>query len=62
MSIDADAVDWDDGHARPAGPNAGEFEPLSLGDIAAKASQTGGPITAQASVNAQGAARSRDLR
>ena len=54
--IDADAVTWSDGHAHPAGPNAGEFPPMSLSDIAAKASQTGGPITGQASLTAQGAA------
>ena len=54
--IDPDAVDWNNGHALPAGANAGAFEPLSLADLAAKASQTGGPITAQVSVNAQGAA------
>ena len=54
--IDADAVTWSEGHAHPAGPNAGEFPPLSLSDIAAKASQTGGPITGQASLTAQGAA------
>ncbi len=54
--IDPEAVDWKNGHAVPAGTNAGDFEPLSLADIAAKAAQTGGPITAQVSVNAQGAA------
>ena len=54
--IDPDAVEWSDGHARPAGANAGDFEPLSLAELAAKAAQTGGPITAQISVNAQGAA------
>ena len=54
--IDADAVDWNNGHARPAGANAGDFEPLSLAELAAKATQTGGPITAHVSVNAQGAA------
>ena len=54
--IDPDAVEWRDGHARPAGANAGDFEPLSLAELAAKAAQTGGPITAQVSVNAQGAA------
>ena len=54
--IDPDAVDWNNGHARPAGANAGDFEPLSLGELAAKAAQTGGPITAHVSVNAQGAA------
>ena len=54
--IDPAAVDWNNGHARPAGANAGDFEPLSLAELAAKASQTGGPITAHVSVNAQGAA------
>ncbi len=54
--IAPDAVDWNNGHARPAGANAGDFEPLSLAELAAKASQTGGPITVHVSVNAQGAA------
>ena len=54
--IDPEAVDWKNGHAHPAGANAGDFEPLSLADLAAKAAQTGGPIAAQVSVNAQGAA------
>ena len=54
--IDPDAVEWKDGHAHPAGSNAGDFEPLSLADLAAQAARTGGPITAQVSVNAQGAA------
>src|SRR5580700_5046213 len=31
--ISPDAVDWKDGQAYPAGPNAGSFEPLSLADI-----------------------------
>jgi CO/xanthine dehydrogenase Mo-binding subunit len=54
--IDIDAVVWEAGEARPAGSNAGEFDPLSLADIAAKAAETGGPITGQISINAQGAA------
>jgi CO/xanthine dehydrogenase Mo-binding subunit len=53
--IDADAVVWDNGHARPAGDNAGKFEPLSLAQIAAQASATGGPINARASANTTGA-------
>src|SRR6201999_960823 len=28
--IDPDAIIWEDGQARPAGENAGKFEPLSL--------------------------------
>ena len=53
--IDVEAVDWVDGEARPAGANAGKFEPLTLSDLAGKASSTGGPINATASSNVQGA-------
>lgn len=55
-NIDIDAVIWEDGEARPAGSNAGEFEPLSLAALTAKAGATGGPINGQVSINAQGAA------
>ena len=41
--IDGEAVVWENGSARPAGSNAGEFEPLTLAELAAKASATGGP-------------------
>lgn len=53
--IDVEAVVWEDGHARPTSANAGEFEPLSLADIAAKSSATGGAINARASANTTGA-------
>src|SRR5436305_2202313 len=53
--ISPEAVDWKDGKAYPAGPNAGSFEPLSLQEIALKAGRTGGPISAEITVNAQGA-------
>jgi CO/xanthine dehydrogenase Mo-binding subunit len=53
--ISPEAVDWRDGCAYPAGPNAGSFEPLPLAEIALKAARTGGPIGAEVSVNAQGA-------
>jgi CO/xanthine dehydrogenase Mo-binding subunit len=53
--ISPEAVDWRDGAAYPAGPNAGSFEPLSLGEIALKAARTGGPIGAEVQLNAQGA-------
>jgi CO/xanthine dehydrogenase Mo-binding subunit len=53
--IPADAVEWKDGMAFPAGSNAGAFEPLDLASIALKAGRTGGPINAEVSVNAQGA-------
>ncbi|SMF64061.1 xanthine dehydrogenase, molybdenum binding subunit apoprotein [Tistlia consotensis] len=53
--IDAEAVVWEDGHAKPAGPNAGKFEPLSLAEIAAASANTGGPIAGHHEVNAEGA-------
>ena len=53
--IPAEAVEWKDGHARPAGPNAGDFEPLSLKEIAAAAGNTGGPIGGHHAYNAQNA-------
>ena len=53
--IDEEAVTWDNGYAKPAGDNAGKFEPLSLAQIAAKASETGGPIGAGMQLNTAGA-------
>jgi CO/xanthine dehydrogenase Mo-binding subunit len=53
--IPEDAVVWEDGFAKPAGPNAGTFKPLSLAELAAKASATGGPIAGHFEVNADGA-------
>ena len=53
--ISPEAIDWRDGKAYPAGPNAGSFEPLSLAELALKAARTGGPVGAEVSVNAQGA-------
>ena len=53
--IPADAVVWEDGHAKPAGANAGEFPPMSLAEIAKIANKTGGPIVGHAQINAQGA-------
>ncbi|MBV9861911.1 MAG: xanthine dehydrogenase family protein molybdopterin-binding subunit [Alphaproteobacteria bacterium] len=53
--ISPEAIEWKEGKAYPAGPNAGSFEPLSLAEIATKAARTGGPIGAEVSVNAQGA-------
>ncbi len=54
--VKAEDVIWEDGQARPAGENKGRFEPLSLKAIAAKRAVTGGPITAEVSVNAGGVA------
>ena len=53
--IDEDAVRWEDGCALPAGPNAGDHEPLPIEKIAAMSSQTGGPIAGHHEVNAEGA-------
>ncbi len=53
--IDPDAVVWENGEAWPAGDNAGKFEPLSLGQIAAQASATGGLIGAGQQLNTTGA-------
>ncbi len=53
--IPAEAVVWENGHARPSGANAGNFEPLSLADIAKTAANTGGPIAGHYEVNADGA-------
>ena len=53
--IPEEAVEWKDGCARPAGSNAGDFEPMPLGDIAKIAGKTGGPISGHAHINAQGA-------
>jgi CO/xanthine dehydrogenase Mo-binding subunit len=54
--IDVEAVVWENGAARPAGSNAGEFPPLTLEELAAKASATGGPINARSTLNTEGAA------
>ncbi len=53
---DVEGVVWEDGHAKPASSNVGDFKPLSLKEIAGKAALTGGPLTAAASVNAGGQA------
>ena len=49
--VDPEGVVWEDGCARPASSNVGDFKPLSLREIAAKRAQTGGPIVAAAAVN-----------
>ena len=54
--VDVDAIVWEDGHAKPASSNVGDFEPLSFKDIASKFSATGGPIGATGTVNAGGQA------
>ena len=43
--IDEDAVIWEDGMAKPAGPNAGDHEPLPFAKICRTMGRTGGPIS-----------------
>jgi len=50
--VDVEGVVWEDGFAKPASSNVGDFKPMSLKELAAKAGVTGGPITTAASVNA----------
>jgi len=54
--VDVEGVVWEDGSAKPAGSNVGDFQPMSLREIAGKSALTGGPLTAAASVNAGGQA------
>ena len=54
--VDVDAVVWEDGHAKPSSSNVGDFEPLSLKEIASKFAATGGPIAATGTVSAGGQA------
>ena len=54
--VDVEGVIWEDGHAKPASSNVGDFAPMSLKEIAGKAALTGGPLTSAASVNAGGQA------
>jgi CO/xanthine dehydrogenase Mo-binding subunit len=49
--VDPEGVIWEDGQARPASTNVGDFKPLSLKELAAKRAQTGGPIGATGNVN-----------
>ncbi len=53
--IPIDAVVWEVGAARPSGSNAGEFDPMTLADIAKLAAKTGGPIAGHAEFSAKGA-------
>jgi CO/xanthine dehydrogenase Mo-binding subunit len=53
--IDPEAVKWENGAAHPVSPNAGQFEPLTLAELADKAPSQGGPIGAGVQLNTQGA-------
>ena len=54
--IDVDHVVWDNGAAKPANAEVGDFAPLTLKEIAAKRAVTGGPIVAEVAINAGGQA------
>lgn len=53
--VPEDGVVFENGYVRPASSNVGDFEPLSIADIAKKAGQTGGAIAGHAEINAKGA-------
>lgn len=53
--IDEDAVVWEDGFAKPSGPNAGEFDPIPLAEITARMGATGGPIVGHFEATPEGA-------
>ncbi len=53
--VSIDEVVWENGEARPASSNVGDFDPLGIEDIAKLANTTGGPISGRAEINVQGA-------
>ncbi|MEX0339851.1 MAG: xanthine dehydrogenase family protein molybdopterin-binding subunit, partial [Arenibacterium sp.] len=53
--IEEEAVEWKDGAAHPTGHNAGNHPPMTLAEIAAVASNTGGPIAGHCEANPEGA-------
>ncbi len=52
--IEPEAVEWKDGAAIPAGPNAGKFPPMTMAEIGATMGSTGGPISGHHEVTAGG--------
>lgn len=53
--VPEDQVAWEGGAAHCLDPRKGDLKPLTLAAIAADAGKTGGPISAEVSLNAQGA-------
>lgn len=49
--VEPDQVVWENGHARPAGANVGDFEPMSVAQLAKEASWFGGTIAGHAEIN-----------
>jgi CO/xanthine dehydrogenase Mo-binding subunit len=54
-NVAAEAVEWRDGAAHCLDPSKVEVEALTLAALAARSARTGGPITAEVSLTAQGA-------
>ena len=52
---EAEAVEWRDGCAIPSGPNAGDFDPMPIKEIASRMGQTGGPIVGHFEATPEGA-------
>ncbi|MBL6854798.1 MAG: xanthine dehydrogenase family protein molybdopterin-binding subunit [Rhodobacteraceae bacterium] len=53
--IDEEAVIWEDGFAKPSGPNAGNFDPMPLAEITKNMGKTGGPIVGHFEATPEGA-------
>ena len=53
-SVPEEGIVFEDGHCRPSSPNVGDFEPLSIADIAAKTSISHGAIAGHAEMNVTG--------
>ena len=50
--VEPDQVVWEQGHARPASTNVGDFEPLSISDLARQAGLYGGTVAGHAEIDA----------
>ncbi|MCC6887595.1 MAG: xanthine dehydrogenase family protein molybdopterin-binding subunit [Hyphomicrobiales bacterium] len=53
--VSPDAVTFEDGYCKPAGANVGDFEPLSIAQIAAKTMASHGAIAGHSEMNVTGA-------
>lgn len=53
--VPEEGVVFEDGHCRPASSNVGEFEPMSMKEIASKTTYTMGAISAHSEMNVTGA-------
>ena len=52
--VPEEAVVFEDGHCRPSSSNVGEFEPMSIAEIAAKTSVSHGAISGHSEMNVTG--------